>query len=412
MVAKQNPFPLFPTYDALLEWDASDYPQVRDYLNASPSWQKTHWQWAYDFLLYVGRNKSANTFIRFRNDLEKFLLWLFIVEQTPLDDLRKADILRYIDFIVAPPVTWISHTLHDRFTLQSGVFASNEDWRPFRMSAPKSDAHRKIDFKKYRPSLQTIESTFVAVNAFFRHLVDEEICFGNPVPLAKRDCKHMIKGSQINTISRLTEAQWQYVLDTAVELADNDSLYERNLFIIASMKTLFLRLSELSERDEWTPLMSHFWQDEDDNWWLKIYGKGRKIRDITVPPGYLPFLRRYREWRGLAPLPSKNEQTVLVEKIRGRGGLTGRQITRLVQDVFDQAYINMTRDQGPEAAQKLKEASTHSLRHTGASMEIERDRPLKDLSEDLGHASSATTDTVYVQVERKRRASSGKQRKV
>jgi len=45
-------------------------------------------------------------------------------------------------------------------------------------------------------------------------------------------------------------------------------------------------------------------------------------------------------------------------------------------------------------------------------MEIERDRPLKDLSEDLGHSSSATTDTVYVQVERKRRAASGKDRKV
>lgn len=59
-----------------------------------------------------------------------------------------------------------------------------------------------------------------------------------------------------------------------------------------------------------------------------------------------------------------------------------------------------------------KEASTHYLRHTGASVEIERDRPLKDLSEDLGHLSSATTDTVYVQVERKRRASSGKDRKV
>ena len=52
------------------------------------------------------------------------------------------------------------------------------------------------------------------------------------------------------------------------------------------------------------------------------------------------------------------------------------------------------------------------MRHTGASMEIERDRPLKDLSEDLGHSSSATTDTVYVQVERKRRAASGKDRKV
>ena len=269
-----------------------------------------------------------------------------------------------------------------------------------------------LDPKKYQPSLQTLESTFVALSSFYRHLIDEEICFGNPIPLAKRDCKYMIKDSQVKTISRLTEQQWQYLLDTAVEMADNDPLVERNLFVIATMKTLFLRLSELSERQDWTPLMSHFWTDEDNNWWFKTYGKGKKIRDITVPPGYLTFLKRYREWRGLSPLPSKGEQTVLVEKIRGRGGLTSRQISRLVQQVFDAAFDKMKSEQGVEAAQKLNEATTHYLRHTGASMEIERDRPLKDLSEDLGHSSSATTDTVYVQVERKRRAASGKDRKV
>lgn len=52
----------------------------------------------------------------------------------------------------------------------------------------------------------------------------------------------------------------------------------------------------------------------------------------------------------------------------------------------------MKREKGLDPAQKLTEATTHYLRHTGVSMEIERDRPLKDLSEDLGHASSATTN--------------------
>jgi integrase len=37
---------------------------------------------------------------------------------------------------------------------------------------------------------------------------------------------------------------------------------------------------------------------------------------------------------------------------------------------------------------------------------------LKDVSEDLGHASMATTDTVYVQSENKQRAASGRKRKV
>jgi site-specific recombinase XerD len=403
---------LFPTYAELKSFSFDDYPKLKAYFDKQPHWMKTHWDWAKDFLLYIGRNKSEHTYVRFRNDVEKFLLWVFYVEKQPLDNLRKADILRYIDFCVAPPVTWISDKLQDRFVLNDGVFVSNDQWRPFRLSAPKYDKDRKLDPKKYRPSMQTLQSTFVALSAFYRHLVDEELCFGNPVPLAKRDCKHLIKDSQVKTVSRLTEHQWQYLLDTAVEMADDDPLNERNLFIIATMKTLFLRLSELSERNDWTPLMSHFWTDEDNNWWFKAYGKGKKIRDITVPQGYLPFLSRYRQWRGLSPYPAKGEQSILVEKIRGRGGLTSRQIARLVQSVFDNAFDKMKSEQGLIAAQKLKEASTHYLRHTGASMEIERDRPLKDLSEDLGHASSATTDTVYVQVERKKRASSGKDRKV
>lgn len=72
----------------------------------------------------------------------------------------------------------------------------------------------------------------------------------------------------------------------------------------------------------------------------------------------------------------------------------------------------MKTEKGFEQAQNLKEATTHYLRHTGASMEIERVRALKELSEDLGHSSSATTDAVYVHVGRKRRATSGKDRKV
>lgn len=45
-------------------------------------------------------------------------------------------------------------------------------------------------------------------------------------------------------------------------------------------------------------------------------------------------------------------------------------------------------------------------------MEIERGRALKDLSEDLGRPSMATTDTVYIQTENRVRAESGKTRKV
>ena len=126
----------------------------------------------------------------------------------------------------------------------------------------------------------------------------------------------------------------------------------------------------------------------------------------------MSYLKRYRSYRGLNSLPVAGENHPILEKIRGRGGMTSRQLSRLVQEVFDATFEKMKTSHGEENASQFKEASTHWLRHTGASLEIERGRPLKDVSEDLGHASMATTDTVYVQADDKKRAISGKERKV
>jgi len=408
-----KPVPLYPPYFDLCEFDLEDYPELNKLFLANEPWWLEQFNWGKVFLVYVGRNKSEHTYDRFRNDVERFLLWSFIEKKKPIDQLRKSDFLEYADFCWQPPITWIGTSNQERFKITNGYSSANEHWFPFKIQSPKSQkANYVIDKKKYRPSQQTLTSMFTAIIAFYNYLMAEDFCIGNPAQIAKKDCRHFIIDAQVKEIKRLTSSQWQYVLDTAVEMADENPMFERNLFVIAALKTLFLRISELSERPNWSPAMSHFWQDEDENWWLKVFGKSRKLRDITVPIDFLPFLERYRASRGLIGLPSSNENDVLVEKIRGQGGMTSRHLRRLVQAVFDQAYENMRISAGANKALKLKEASSHWLRHTGASMEIERGRPLKDISEDLGHASMATTDTVYVQSENKKRAESGKRRKV
>ncbi len=407
-----KPIALYPTQKELIKLTLSDYPNLHHFLTRHPQWYLTHWQWGKSFLEYIARNKSTHTYDRFRNEIEKFLLWIFIEKKMPVDELRKADILAYADFCWHPPTTWINNSNQQRFFLENGYFVLNENWRPFKISVPKNQKEKLIDKKKYRPSQQTLTSMFTAVIVFYNYLMAEELCYGNPAQLAKKDCKYFITDAQVKEIKRLTAKQWQYVLDTAVDMANENEIYERNLFVIAALKTLFLRISELSEREAWSPIMGHFWQDEDENWWLKVFGKGRKLRDITVPIDFIPFLERYRLARGLTPLPITNDNNVLVEKIRGQGGMTTRHLRRLVQEVFDRAYNKMRHIEGDTKARKLQEATTHWLRHTGASMEIERGRALKDLSEDLGHASMATTDTIYVQSENKQRAESGKRRKV
>ena len=409
-----QPIPLFPSYEELMDYDKTAYAEVEQFLNEGPAWRRQHWVWARDFLKYTGRNKSEHTFLRFRTDVERFLLWTFLYKDQPIDEQRKKDILEFADFTWAPPVKWIGKKTIGRFDIIGGNYKVNKGWRPFRYKIPKGDYadNEKLDTRRYRPSQATLNATFAGLSAFYNFLIQEEICLGNPAQYAKKDCKYFIKDAQVKEIKRLTEEQWDYVLVTTTRLADETPSYERTLFIIACLKTLFLRISELSERKNWSPIMNHFWKDDEGNWWLKVFGKGRKLRDVTVPSEFLDYLSRYRRSRGASPLPSSSDDSPLVEKIRGQGGMTSRHLTRLVQEVFDKAYEEMKSDKGESASEKLKEASTHWLRHTGASMEVERGRALKDVSEDLGHSSMATTDTIYVQTENKKRAQSGKYRKV
>ena len=408
-MAIPKPIPLFPPYAELKDFDWAEFLQLNDFFAEKPDWCREHWTWAKDYLLYLGRNKSEHTFIRFRSDVEKFLLWSFLIAEKPLDQFKKSDVLSYADFFYKPPQSWITLTNVDKFQLNGGLYKVNKAWRPFRYIAEGAEA----DKKKYRPSPKSIQAMFSAITGFYTHLMDNELVLGNPAMLAKKDYKkNDVVDKSVKETKRLDQDQWQFLLDTAQRMADEDPLMERNLFLIASMKTLFLRISELSERDKWTPIMSHFWQDDSKNWWLKIFGKGNKIRDISVPDSFPPYLERYRTWRGLPALPGRQERQPIVEKIRGTGSMTGRQLSRMVHQVLERAYINMKEQSGEKAAQIFKEVSPHWLRHTGASLEIERGRALKDVSEDLGHSSMATTDTVYVQSSAKERARSGKNRDV
>lgn len=45
--------------------------------------------------------------------------------------------------------------------------------------------------------------------------MDEELCLGNPVQIAKKDCKGLIKDKQIRKTKRLDKGQWAFMLEAA-----------------------------------------------------------------------------------------------------------------------------------------------------------------------------------------------------
>ncbi len=68
---------------------------------------------------------------------------VFLVKKTPIDELRKTDILDYADFCWKPPVTWIGTSNQERFKLKNSFFSINEEWRPFKMQAAKSQTSKR-----------------------------------------------------------------------------------------------------------------------------------------------------------------------------------------------------------------------------------------------------------------------------
>ena len=251
---------------------------------------------------------------------------------------------------------------------------------------------------------------YSAVSCYYDYLTDEGYAFGNPIPAIRKQSPFLIKGATQKNIKRLSDLQWDYVLESAQTAADDSPDHERTLFVIAMLKTLYLRVSELSDRANWQPAWKHFWQDSDGNNWLKVLGKGNKIRDISVPNALSPYIERYQKYRGSLNTTFGVNST-LVSKNRGTGGMTSRQLRRIVQQAFDLAYDRMMSEGFSEEAKALREATTHWLRHTGASQDIAT-RPLKHMADDLGHASMGTTDQVYIQSDMKERARSGKTREV
>jgi len=381
----------------------ADYVQVKDFL-----WSK-------------GRRSEA-TYNAFRSESERFLLWAWCVHGKSIAALKKRDIEAYIDFVVKPPKSWIGTAVVRRFETNQGQKRPRAEWRPFVVKMSKAErkelerknpgSHVSIAKSSYALSQKSIREVFSNLSVLYTHLVDEDYAFGNVISAVKKASPHLIVDVTGEGVKRLSALEWEYVLNSTTAKADEDPEWERHLFVVATMKSLYLRVSEMSHRDKWTPRMGDFKRDSDGNWWFTAFGKGNKKRKVSVPDDYLQYLRRYRDSRGLDGLPGANESSPLLQPTRRQNpGLHARTIAMIAQEAFDHASSMLEKDGFAQEAKTLRAASTHWLRHTGASMDVES-RALKDLAADLGHGKLSTTDKEYVHADDTERAASGKSRKV
>ena len=399
-------FDNYPDSKYFIEQLCETNPDVRQDLQHTQAFLKSY------------SRKSEATYRGYRNEVERLLLWAWTLANKSVIQLKRPDLESYFDFVHRPPAAWVGKSVQDRFKIIDGECRQNKNWRPFAVRIAKEDRKEalteglSLDVSRdgHLLSHEAMKICYSAVSCYYDYLTDEGYAFGNPIPAIRKQSPYLIKGATQKNIKRLSDLQWEYVLDCAEKAADESQAYERTLFIIAMLKTLYLRVSELSDRTNWQPVWKHFWQDSDGNRWLKVLGKGNKMRDVSVPSALSPYIERYQRYRANIS-PTFGVNSSLVAKNRGIGGMTSRQLRRIVQEAFDMAYDRMISEGFKDEAKALREATTHWLRHTGASQDI-ASRPLKHMADDLGHSSMGTTDQVYIQSDMKDRARSGKSRDV
>lgn len=357
-------------------------------------------------------NGSQATFNAYRREVERLLLWSWHVHSAPTTSLRRDQIEEFIHFCMAPPENWIGIKNVARFKLHMGARVPNKEWRPFVSHVSKLE-FRNGDAplsKHYSLSQAAIRATFSILSSYYGFLMQEEAVQQNPVALIRQKSKFVKKEVTRRQVRRISNLQWDYVIETAELLAEEDpATHERTLFIMNALLGMYLRISELVADERSAPVMGDFTKDTDGHWWFKVLSKGNKERLIAVSDDMLQALIRYRRFRDLPDLPTVAENTCLIPKTRGQGAMTSsRQVRNIVQFCFDQAYQRMCEDGLRSDADDLRVATVHWLRHTGISEDV-KTRPKEHVREDAGHASMATTDR-YIDTEYRERHASGRKK--
>lgn len=411
-----KPQPLFDTYQAFRaligqpgqaegvvageESYIAERPSIDAFLASMAPEVRARSDFAHVRVFLESYSRVETTFRSYRTQVERLMLWAWLKAGKSVLELTRSDAEKFIRFCESPDPDWVSNSARKRFISKEGLFTPNPLWRPFAHVATKED--RKLVQEGQLDnaagdalSNSSLRQAFVICASFYDHLASNHTDVGNPFRAIKQKSQLFERSTEIRTTKALTKLQWDFVLETAELMANEDPYrHERTLFILVTLFSMYLRISDLVGNQRWEPKMNSF-RREGNNWWLYVNGKGNKLARVSVRTKYLAYLMRYRRSRNLSPLPSVADDSPLLVSLSGKPGLTDRHVREIVQQVFDRALMRM-QEQGFEETEldSLRRVSLHWLRHTSATFDAKH-RDMKHLQSDLRHDRLSTTSDIY-----------------
>lgn len=314
---------------------------------------------------------SPETLRSYTTELERLLLWCIYYANMNITSLKREQLQSYQRFLKrpTPKAQWCGVSVGKQ--LKSGEL--NANWRPLVKGLSASSMSKVLNI----------------LDSFFNYLVQTEYLTGNPLALDRRRKKRQAKPRIIDRYLELNEIRT--VLDALAHYAlhphDERGVFQvlRARYIIMLLFYTGLRISEAAHHR-----MGHFLQREKQ-WFLRVTGKGKKVRDIPIPNELLTVLGDFRLAVGLKKSqPRFRERTPLIPMQNLTHPISPRRIDQILRWAFDMGAQQLESDH-PRKASKLRAASAHWLRHSYVTYLLESGAPLKVAQENAGHSDVGTT---------------------
>lgn len=313
---------------------------------------------------------SPETLRSYTKEIERLLLWCIHVAKVNISSLRRDHLLEYQAFLKnpQPKKTWCGPNVGR----QNKDGSTNANWRPFVGGLGNASINKALKI----------------LDSFFNYLVQTNYLIGNPLAVDRRRKKrNQTKSRMIDRYLEIDEIHATLDALTHHPIKDDKIKFQiiRARYIILLLFYTGLRIAEASQH-----CMGNFLQREQ-NWFLRVTGKGRKIREIPIPDELLAALTSFRTSIGLpSSLPKFREKTPLVSMQNLNQPISTRRIDQILRWAFNLGANQFEPDE-PRKASKLRSASAHWLRHSYVTYLLDSGAPLKVAQENAGHSDIGTT---------------------
>lgn len=327
---------------------------------------------------WLGLHESPATHRTYRKEAERLILWAIVERQRPLSSLTTEDAVAYRAFLrrPSPRERWVGPARP----------RTSPDWRPFTGAL----------------SARSVAHALSILGAMFRWLVQQRYVLANPFAGIK------VRGggrtAALDNSHVFTEGEWELVRTIADGLEWSHgweaAAAQRLRFVLDFGYATGLRASELV-----AATLGDIEADGAGDTWLKLAGKGGRVGKVALPPLARRALEGYLTERGLPVSRALwRPQTPLVGGLRAEPdlGITTTRLWHVVKRFFTLAADVIAGDH-PGAADKLRRASPHWMRHTHATHALARGVELTMVRDNLRHASVSTT-SVYLHSDEVKRA--------